>query len=543
MGAQTSKHKLIPLLAPGMAGYGRVPSRCGRRDFLISLGALISAGALVGTGCVDQRSIRTVAHPKFSAYPFSLGVASGEPLPNSVVLWTRLAPDPLNGGGIPSINVPVLWKVATEPTMGKVVASGEVMATPETGHSVHVSVDGLQPARWYWYQFKVGGEVSQRGRTRTASASKSSVNKLNFAFASCQNWQDGYYTAYKHLAEEDLDFIIHLGDYIYEGGVTEGKPRRHNGPEPITLEDYRNRYALCKSDPNLQAAHAALPWIVTLDDHEVDNDWASGIPHDPDKQTIEQFLARRAAAFKAYYEHMPLPAFSRPRGANMQLFRRFTFGDLSQFYILDTRQFRSDQVGGFITPRSAKVDLPNRTMTGERQEKWLFERFSDSSTHWNVIAQQTIMAEFDYQIGPGKVINHDQWDGYTAARKRILSFIKNRRPSNPVVISGDWHSFWVNDLKDDFKNPNSESLATEFVGTSITSDCWWSPKIAAALHENPHVRFFDGDSHGYVRCRLERDIWWSDYRAVSSILDANASSIRTLASFAVESGRPGAQRA
>ena len=537
------KWNLAAIPTAGVVGFSRLPNRYGRRDFLISAGALISASALAGMGCASQRSSRAVASPKFSAYPFSLGVASGEPLPTSIVLWTRLAPDPLNGGGMPAINVPVQWQFATDPTMGKVIARGEVLAIPESGHSIHVSVDGLQPARWYWYQFRVGSEVSPVGRTRTAPSFMAPIDKLNFAFASCQEWQDGYYTAYKHLAQEDLDFVIHLGDYIYEGGVKEGKPRKHNSPEIISLDDYRNRYALCKSDPNLQAAHANLPWIVTFDDHEVDNDWANGIPEDPDNQTVERFLLRRANAFQAYYEHLPLRTLSKPGDANIQLFRRFTFGDLSQFCVLDTRQFRSDQVGGFIKPRSTKVDAPNRTMTGKRQEKWLFEALKNSSVRWNVIAQQVIMAEFDYQVGPGEVINHDQWDGYTVARRRILNFIENLRPSNPIVISGDWHSFWVNDLKDNFKDPNSETLATEFVGTSITSDCWWRAKITAALSENPHVKFFDGHSHGYVRCRVRRDTWRSDYRAVSSTLQPNASAIKTLASFVVENGKPGAQAA
>ena len=542
MERQDAQRRLERFGSASGGGYRCIPNGYGRREFLIGAGALIGSSALLGVGCTIRPSDRVMVRPKFSAYPFSLGVASGEPLPNSIVLWTRLAPNPLNGGGMPAVNVPVQWQIAGNPKMGEVLANGEAIATPEFGHSVHVSVDGLRPGRWYWYQFKAGHEVSEVGRTRTAPSSIASIGSLNFAIASCQNWEDGYYVAYKHMAEEELHFVVHLGDYIYEGGVSENKPRRHNGPEVISLDDYRNRYALYKSDPNLRAAHSAFPWIVTLDDHDVDNDWADGIPEDPDNQTLEEFLVRRANAFQAYYEHMPLRLLSKPRGADIQMYRRFSFGDLARFHVLDTRQFRNDQAGGFIKPRSSKVDEPNRTMTGKRQERWLFEGLTRSEVRWNVVAQQTIMAEFDYQIGPGRVINHDQWDGYTAARQRILNFIKNRRPPNPVVLSGDWHSFWVNDLKDNLGGSISEILATEFVGSSITSNCWWSPKVKAALPENPHVKFFDGESHGYVRCRLGRDVWRSDYRSVSSILNPNSSTIRTLASFVVEDGRPGAQQ-
>jgi alkaline phosphatase D len=303
---------------------------------------LIGAGVMTGLVLASQWPRRVIAQPKFSAYPFSLGVASGEPLPDSVVLWTRLAPDPLNGGGMPQQNVPVQWQIAADENMRHVVSSGTAIATPELAHSVHIDVRGLEPGRWYWYQFKVGNEVSPIGRTRTLPQPRARVNQLKFAFASCQEYQQGFYSAYKFMAEEDLDFVIHLGDYIYEGGVSPlgtvetnfGGPtivrivRQHNSPEIITLEDYRNRHALYKTDPDLQAAHAAFPWIVTWDDHEVDNNWADGIPEDD--QTPEEFLARRVAAFQAYYEHMPLRKFSFPEAASIKLFRRFTYGDLAR---------------------------------------------------------------------------------------------------------------------------------------------------------------------------------------------------------------------
>ncbi|MBG1267819.1 alkaline phosphatase D family protein [Nostoc sp. WHI] len=507
-----------------------------RRSFLLGTGFLTGLA-------VTSQLYPALAKSRFSNYPFSLGVASGDPLPDGVVLWTRLAPDPLNGGGMPLRNVVVQWQVALDENMRKVVQRGKVLATPELGHSVHVDVRGLEPERWYWYQFKVGNEVSPIGRTRTAGAFFSYTKQLNFAFVSCQDWQNGYYTAYRHLADEDLDLVVHLGDYIYEYGPQSGGPRQHNSPEILSLADYRNRYALYKGDQNLQAAHANFPWIVTWDDHEVDNNYANLIPED--SQTQEAFKKRRANAYQAYYEHMPLRKSSLPKGADMLLYRRLTFGNLAEFNVLDTRQYRTNQpCDDGLKPRCAEALNPNATMTGSEQEQWLEKGLDKSRSRWNVIAQQTMLAEYNFNSNPGPgVFNVDQWDGYVAARNRLLNFLNQRQPSNPVVITGDIHSSWVHDLKLDFTNPNSATVGTEFVGTSITSDfpIQFIAPVQAALPKNPHTKFFDGAFRGYVRCNLTPQRWQSDYRVVSSIIDLNAS-VRTLASFVVENGQPGAQR-
>lgn len=343
---------------------------------------LIGAGALTGLAVASQWH-KVIAQPRFSGYPFSLGVASGEPFSDSVVLWTRLAPDPLNGGGMPNHPVPVKWQIAADESMKQIVRSGTEMAVPEFGHSVHAEVSGLRPDHWYWYQFRVGNEVSPVGRTRTAPAMGDRVNRFRFAFASCQNWEQGYYTAYKYMAEEDLDLVIHLGDYIYEGPPRETALRPHSGNgEPYTVEEYRNRHAQYKTDPNLQAAHAAFPWLVTWDDHEVDNNYADEIPQDPEQQSREDFLARRAAAYQVYYEHMPLRRFSIPRGPDMQLYRRLTFGNLAEFNVLDTRQYRTDQPCGDGTkPRCEQVFDPNATLTGAEQERWLFDGLTQILHH------------------------------------------------------------------------------------------------------------------------------------------------------------------
>lgn len=508
-----------------------------RRDFLLG------AGFFTGLAVASQWH-PVKAQISFSGYPFSLGVTSGDPLPDSVVLWTRLAPDPLNGGGMPPVNVPVQWQIARDENMRQVVQRGTVLATPELAHSVHVDVRGLEPDRWYWYQFKVSNEVSPVGRTRTAAAPFSSIQRFNFAFASCQDWQNGFYTAYKHMAEEDLDLVVHLGDYIYEYGPRSNAPRQHIGPEIVTLADYRNRYALYRTDANLQAAHANFPWAVTWDDHEVDNDYANFIPEDD--QSREAFKRRRANAYQAYYEHMPLRLSSLPKQASMLLYRRLTFGDLAEFNILDTRQYRTDQpCGDGLKPRCDQALDPKATMTGARQEGWLLRGLEKSPARWNVIAQQTMLAQFDFDARPGvPVFNMDQWDGYVAARQRLLNFLQQRQPSNPVVITGDIHSSWVHDLKVDFNNPLSATVGTEFVGTSITSNFPTASiaPVQAALRDNPHTKFFDAAYRGYVRCQLTRELWQSDYRAVSSILEQNAT-INTLASFVVENGQPGAKRA
>lgn len=509
-----------------------------RRNLLIGAGT-----TMAGLAIATQLPKRVIAQPKFSDYPFSLGVASGEPLPDSVVLWTRLAPNPLKGGGMPQQNVSVQWQVAADEKMRQVVRRGSAIATPELAHSVHVDVRGLEPAKWYWYQFKVGNEVSQIGRTRTAPAFGVPINQFRFAFASCQNWQNGYYSAYRHMAKEELDLVVFLGDYIYESGSQPHKPRQHNSPEVVTLADYRNRYALYKTDSNLQAAHAAFPWIVTWDDHEVENNYADSTPAADQNQ--QNFLRRRANAYQAYYEHMPLRRFSLPQGPNLQLYRRLTFGDLAEFNVLDTRQYRSNQpCGDGNKPRCAEAFAPTATMTGSEQERWLLRGLNKSQAQWNIIAQQTMMAEYDFDPRSEMQVFHlDQWDGYVAARNRLLGFLKQRQVSNPIVITGDTHSSWVHDLKEDFSKPESPTVGTEFVGTSISSEfpAKFIIPTKAALIANPHTKFFDGEFRGYVSCVLTRDRWQSNYRVVSTILDPNAT-ISTLASFVVENAIPGAQR-
>lgn len=505
-----------------------------RRDFLRHTGYLF---ALAVGG-----EAPALAAPKFQRNPFTLGIASGDPLPDGVVLWTRLAPDPLAGGGMAAERVSVDWRVATDDRMQRIVRRGKAPALSQLAHSVHVELNGLEPARDYWYQFSVGGEESAIGRTRTAPAAGAMPDRFRFAFASCQHYEQGLFTAYEHMAQDDLDLVVHLGDYIYEGRPTDGRVRRHNSPEITSLLDYRNRYALYKGDPMLMRTHARFPWIVTWDDHELDNNYAGEVPEDG--QTREQFLERRASAYQAYYEHMPLRRSSLPRGTHMQLYRALRFGNLAEFTVLDTRQYRTDQPcgDGNKTPCPAASD-ERATLMGSQQEQWLFGRLDKSGARWNVIAQQVMMAKVDRQAGPEQAYSMDQWSGYDAARSRVLSFLEKRRPANPVVITGDIHSSWVNDLKADWNNLKSATVGTEFVGTSIASGgdgVDVPPTVAAYLPENPVVKFFNAQ-RGYVRCSLSADRCTTDYRVLDQV-SRPGGTMSTRASFVVENGRPGAQR-
>ena len=502
----------------------------GRRAFFVT-GMTGTVGLLAGSQTL-------VARAGFSNNPFTLGIASGDPTSDSVILWTRLAPEPLeDDGGMPPTPVLVRWRVANDEGMTRVVRQGLAIAWPGLAHSVRVKVSGLQPDGRYLYQFDSGGAETIIGRTCTLPAPGAPSSAFRFAFASCQSWQDGLYPAYRNMALEDLDLVVHLGDYIYEHGVNPSGIRQHDGPETTSLAAYRRRYALYKTDPHLQAAHAAFPWLAVPDDYEVDNNYAGASSEDG--VDWAQFLARRAHAYQAYYEHMPLGSKSFPLGPWMQLYRGLTVGDLLEFSALDTRQYRSHQPCGSVVSGGCPGSMsPFQTMTGPTQERWLLDRLDRSSARWNVIAQQVMFSQFDLLPGGGKLFNMDQWDGYVAARNRITGFLADRRPSNPIIITGDYHSSWVHDIRADFNDSSSATLGTEFVGTSITSQ-FASALIGiveAAVTDNPHTHFFDGRYRGYVRCAVDREQWRTDFRAVPTVMDDSAEAFM-LASFVVEDGQ------
>lgn len=504
-----------------------------------------TAAVALGTGAISSN--RALAQPFFRGNPFSLGVASGDPLPDSLVIWTRLAPDPLaedGSGGMPPQDFGVRYEVATDEGFRRIVRRGAVEATPELAHSVHAEIGGLQPGREYFYRFKAGPEVSPVGRTRTAPTPAASLNALAFAFVSCQNYPAGFYNAFANLAREDLDVVFHLGDYIYEGGFQGNLGRGHAPAREISsLADHRVRYAQYKADPDLRAAHAAFPWVVTWDDHEVDNNYADEISQDFPGVSREEFLQRRAIAYKAYYEHQPLGRQRLPQGPDLRLYRRFTFGDLAEFNVLDTRQYRDDQAGsGRDVPKPEQRD-PSRTITGDGQEQWLLEGLARSSATWNVLAQQVFFSQRDFELGPGEIYNYDAWDGYLGSRQRLISGITERNVRNPVVLTGDVHQNYAVDIKEDFDDPDSATVGSEFVGTSISTGGNGSDTTQGGqeqMEENPHIKFYN-QQRGYVRCTLTPDQYRADYRVVPHVTEPGAP-IYTRASFAVEAGNPGIQQ-
>ena len=400
-----------------------------RRDVLISAFAL---------GASNSLPLR--AQPKLAGHPFTLGVASGEPLPDGIVLWTRLAPKPVDGGGMPNLNVEVKWTIAEDEAFSKVAKRGVAVAAPSLGHSVHVEAGGLRPERWYWYRFEAAGEQSAAGRFRTAPARGETPARLRLAFASCQQWTQGLWTAYRHMAAEDLDLVVHLGDYIYEQGYR-GTVRPEGMAETFTLTDYRNRHALYKTDPLLQAAHARFPWVVTWDDHEVSNNYAADVQEKG--QPRAEFLERRASAYLAFYEHMPLRRAAMPKGSSMVLHRRYDFGDLMRLYMLDTRQYRSDQACGDGSKAAcAEIEDSSRTLLGAAQETWLDKELSGSKARWNVLGQQILVTLQDFDPGPADLLNMDSWSGYPPARKRLVESLRASKARNPVILTGDVHASW-----------------------------------------------------------------------------------------------------
>jgi alkaline phosphatase D len=482
------------------------------------------------------------AQPVFRNYPFSLGVASGDPWSDSVVLWTRLAPEPFEGGGMPTANVEVSWQVATDRAFRNIVKAGTALARPELGHSVHVEAAGLAPAREYFYRFRCGGEVSQIGRTRTAPAPGAPVERLRFGVCGCGHFETGYFSAYGRVADELFDFVFHTGDYIYEGrGDINRNPnnvRHHLGQEIYTLVDYRNRYAQYKSDPDLLAAHLSAPFIMAWDDHEVDNDYAGD--RDERDTPAEVFLLRRAAAYQAYYESMPIRA-ALPNGANLQLYRQLQFGDLIDFNVLDTRQYRSKQAAcGDPTACPELLDV-RRTILGDAQEQWLFANLAKARARWTVIGQQVPTFARDMaSVNAAARYSVDKWDGYAESRNRLFAHIRDANVRNPIVLSGDVHTHWCADLKADFTKPSSPTIGVEFTNSSVTSGGDGSdvqPSWEMMRRDNPHITYHS-NKRGYLACTATPALMRADFRAVDRVTVPNQPA-RTARSMVVEAGRPG----
>ncbi|MFG2644485.1 alkaline phosphatase D family protein [Streptomyces sp. NPDC048370] len=506
-------------------------TRLNRRDLLKAAGA---AGALnlvwplsAGLSPAQAMEAAQALGAEYDSAPFTLGVASGDPQPNSVVLWTRLAPEPLAAEQKLSEIVEVEWFVSTDPQLRTIVASGSVPASATLGHSVHVPVSGLRPGIHYWYAFKALGKRSRIGRTKTAPVGD--IASVRFAAANCQAFHDGFYAAHRGIARENVDFVVHLGDYIYEHGQVGGVPadhvRDHEGPGIITVADYRRRHALYKGDASLREAHAAHPWFLTWDDHEVVNDYSGtggGAP----------FMQRRAAAYQAWYENMPHRDGSAGTMAALpdpEIHRVRRWGNLLELSVLDLRSYRSAQ------------NLSDGTILGAGQKSWLKKNIDGAPDTWHVWANSIMLSQLRGRPG-GSYMFTDQWDGFLAERKEVLGHVHSAGMEDLVVITGDWHSAFVDDIRPDFDDVSSPVIGTEFTAHSVTSGAYsasWNatngPVMGAA---NPHLKYFEGNRYGYDVYEVTPERFSAHMRVIGDRRDP-ASPVTTLTTFHVDRGKAG----
>lgn len=503
---------------------------------------LRDALALAAAGFLPAPFARAGQRARFRSYPFTLGVASGSPTASGLVLWTRLAPEPLAGGGLGPEPLEVRWEVAEDERFSRIARRGTATAAASRAHAVHVEVDGLAPSRGYHYRFLAGGEASAVGRARTAPAVGAEDARLRLALASCQHYEQGYFTAHRHLATDAPDLVAFVGDYLYESNRKRSTVRRHHNPEPRTLAGYRDRYAQYKSDADLQAAHACAAWLVTWDDHEVANDYAGDRAQDLDPS----FLERRAAGYRAFFEHQPIrPSALRPDG-EYRLYGAHAWGALANLLVLDGRQYRAHQacprpsrggsnvVGASCVERTAE----GRTMLGAAQERWLDEAFAASKARWNLVLQQTLMSPSASAGRDGRQYWTDGWDGYPWARARLLESLERSRAANPVVLGGDVHANFVADLRVRPEEADSPVVAAEFCGTSVTSEGPTAKRVARIREANADIRYANGGERGYVLLDIAADRLEARLRTVESVTQPGAG-ISTTATFSVAAGRPG----
>ncbi|WP_248582453.1 alkaline phosphatase D family protein [Nocardioides sp. InS609-2] len=518
------------------------------RRSIIKTGIMTSGVALVGAGTIlDQRPSAAASTPRTN--PFTLGVASGDPLPDGFVIWTRLAPEPLaeDGlGGMPSARQIVSWQVATDERFRRVVRAGAARTGPELGHAVHVEVAGLASGTEYFFRFRLGRHLSTSGRTRTAPALHSTPAALSMAFASCSQFEHGLFTAYRRLAEDQPDLVLHLGDYQYEyrkGSYVApgGNVRDHEGPETVSLAGYRQRLAQYKTDPDLQAAHAVAPWLVVFDDHEVDNNWADEIPENA--ASVPGFMDRRAAAFRAYYENMPLRRTSLPNGPDIQVYRRLQWGSLANFHMLDTRQYRDDQACGDGYDDCPEAAAPERSLPGAAQEQWLADGFRSSTQTWDVLGQQVFFGRRDSTITPDNTVSMDSWDGYPAARDRVVRSWVDAGVRNPIVLTGDVHAHWGSNVLTDWNDAASPVLGEEFVCSSITSGGNGYDQPTGRhpwAAQNPNLTFWT-NLRGYVNTTITPESFTADFRCIPEVRSGEAAAF-TRATFVIDSGVRGMRK-
>lgn len=513
----------------------------GRRSVLIGAGAAAATGLLTA---LPSRASAVPAPRTPHNDPFTLGIASGDPLPTAVVIWTRLAPSPYEvGGGVGRNAQPVQWMVAEDPGFARVVRRGTAMAHPEYAHSVHVDVTGLEPNREYWYRFRSRQHLSPVGRTRTAPAPGSRLDELNLVVASCQSLGAGWYHAWRDAAAEPADLVYFAGDYIYEYQVDATSVRwPYTPPLPDdyarrtdTLDRFRQQYAIHKTDPDLQESHRVSPWMITWDDHEVVNDYDAFDP---------ALFQLRANGYRAFWEHMPLRKPQFPNGHTARMHRHLTYGDLVRFHVLDTRQYRTTQFpGGTIGDIPERRD-PSRQMLGAEQEAWLLDGLGSGGTTWDALANTVLFSRLDSDATAEERFSTGQWDSYQAAQQRLVDAVIDKDIDGFVVLTGDIHRNYHLNVLANFEDPGSRVVGVEFAGTSISSGrdgAQTDAGLEIRKQANPHLVSADL-WRGYLRCRINHDEWATEVRAIDRIstLSYRAWTSETLLTFP---GRPGIVRA
>jgi alkaline phosphatase D len=495
-------------------------------------------------------SLSRIANPRFESDPFALGVASGQPRPRSVVLWTRLMAHPAHAGAaLPPALIPVTWQVADDASFARIVRSGTVLADPAQAHSVRVLVEHLQPARRYCYRFLAGSAASPVGRTRTAPAEDAAVDRLRLALASCQHYEQGWFTAHREIARQDLDAVVFVGDYIYDSSNPRFRLRTHEAEEPRTLDEFRARYVTYKRDPDLQASHAAHPWILTWDDHEVRNDYAGAIG-DEEEGSPQEFLRVRTAAYQAYFEHQPLaPGQLLPGAGGLRMHDRFRWGQLADLWMLDGRQFRSPQVcnardvaGGHVRWRCRALSDDRGTMLGTDQERWLQDGLRSATGRWKLIGQATQVSPWGLATPDGRTLFYsDGWDGYPAARARLLRHIADQGLDNVVFLGGDVHRHVAARLRAHPGDPRTPVVASEFVTSSITTAGMPDALMSLIRRSNLDILHARSDERGYMQLDITDRSLHCVARATGFPVLAHAP-LSTQARFRVDSGRAGPQR-
>ena len=503
--------------------------------------AMLAWGNLFGA---TVQPVRAAAQMPRGVDPFSLGVASGMPRPDSVVLWTRLAPQPHAPlGGLPDAPIHVRWEVALDEKFSRGLRSGSFTARPEHAHSVHVRLSGLPSSTPLFYRFMVHDAVSPIGRTRTAPAENAEVARLRIAMASCQHYEQGAFAAHRDIAEQDVDFVLFLGDYIYESSNPRYRLRAHEGPQPKTLDAYRARHATYKLDADLRAAHVAHPWVLTWDDHEVENDYAND--HSPSAKPAEEFLARRAAAYKAYFEHMPVAPDRAPHGAAMRIHERLAWGRLAELWTLDSRQYRDIQAcnnpgrgGGRVLAECTDLAIESRSLFGQAQEQWLAQGLARSDRRWKLLGQASQICPGGIDTPIGRRIYSDGWDGYPRARERLMQSFAQARGGNVVCLSGDVHRHMAAHLRAHGIERTSPVVAGEFVCSSVTSHGVSEAVMALMRASNPDIVHGRSDERGYALIDVTPGATTCEFRATPFPAKAQTR-LTTQARFTIESGRPG----